>query len=452
MADNLKPPGIDVPAKLAAIHMELGNLSEALTILTDLKNRGSSRAGNGKEGDSIPVDRSQFESSYKAWWLYADLMLRIGHECTQWNLGVRTNENYMFRRWLRKHSLEFDWQERRLQSLSLALEAATGSNSAGRFLVWIRQRSRRNMTNPVEVNGGKERWHLDTDGSTPIDDPDQSKCDSNEKAGGKALTDNEKAVDGTRNFTKDNVDGDGLVASPGAPQEQATNQTKAGNQEAEESNESTTLTASPSNCDPTAGDSLQRVTLDGKSGGEQFACEGHEISHFDKEEKLLIAKNAEELQAFDRTTEELCLEPGSVVQKDREAARERLVFRQKGEVRMLGKEYGQAQNTSRAVQPNPNIDHEDEVVGLDQKPLPISASCRTVCLIASELMKHMYGLGLFEGGAFVGETVSLYLKDRAALEDKKIAARKRSDEWQKHAASSLFNFETPYDQVCWSLF
>ncbi len=54
VADNLKPPGIDVPAKLALVHMELGNLSEALTILTDLKNRAG----------------YDFRCSYKAWMLY----------------------------------------------------------------------------------------------------------------------------------------------------------------------------------------------------------------------------------------------------------------------------------------------------------------------------------------------------------------------------------------------
>lgn len=99
VADNLKPPGIDVPAKLAQVHMELGNLSEALTILTDLKNRAG----------------YDFQSSYKAWMLYSDLMLRLGHECIQWSKGIQTNENYMFRRWLRKFSKTFDWQERRLQ-------------------------------------------------------------------------------------------------------------------------------------------------------------------------------------------------------------------------------------------------------------------------------------------------------------------------------------------------
>ena len=37
-ADNLHPPGITVPAKLAFAHMEVGNLIDAFTVLTDLKN------------------------------------------------------------------------------------------------------------------------------------------------------------------------------------------------------------------------------------------------------------------------------------------------------------------------------------------------------------------------------------------------------------------------------
>ena len=123
MADNLSPPGIDVPAKLAALHMDLGNLSESLTILTDLKNR------SGRE----------FRSSYKALLLYSDLMLRFGHECTQWNQNVQKTDNYMVRRWLRKHSTTFDWQERRTQALALALVAAAGTNSSQSFLAWIYQ-------------------------------------------------------------------------------------------------------------------------------------------------------------------------------------------------------------------------------------------------------------------------------------------------------------------------
>jgi hypothetical protein len=158
-ADNLKPPGIDVPAKLASAHMELGNLSEALTILTDLKNRGaSSEAG----ADETVVRRSEFERSFKAWLLYSDLMLRIGHECTQWNQGVHENLNYMFRRWLRKWSRTFDWQERRLQALALALEAAAGSSSCEHLIQWAQNRAPK-AVRPVEAESNDEkRWHLDS--------------------------------------------------------------------------------------------------------------------------------------------------------------------------------------------------------------------------------------------------------------------------------------------------
>lgn len=36
-ADHIHPPGISEPCKLAYAHIQLGNLSEALTILTDMK-------------------------------------------------------------------------------------------------------------------------------------------------------------------------------------------------------------------------------------------------------------------------------------------------------------------------------------------------------------------------------------------------------------------------------
>jgi hypothetical protein len=122
-ADNLKPPGIDVPAKLASMHLELGSLSEALTILTGLKSN------------------PEFQKSYTAWLLYSDLMLRLGHECIQWNKAIYTNDNYMFRRWLRKHSKSFGWQERRLQALTLAFEAAAGTVCTEQFVEWIRRRT-----------------------------------------------------------------------------------------------------------------------------------------------------------------------------------------------------------------------------------------------------------------------------------------------------------------------
>lgn len=152
-ADNQRPPGIDVPAKLAAAQMELGNLSEALVILTDLKNCST----------ATDEAHSEFEKSYKAWLLYADLMLRIGHECIQWNDNNQENANYMFRRWLRKWSVSFDWKERRLQALVQALEAAAGSRCCKNLVAWSKNRALNAAAGHGDETSSndKRRWHVD---------------------------------------------------------------------------------------------------------------------------------------------------------------------------------------------------------------------------------------------------------------------------------------------------
>jgi hypothetical protein len=133
-AGGLNPPGIEIPAKLAHIMIELGMLSEALTILTGLKKHAN------------------FATSYRAWLLFADLMLRIGHECNQWNRGIQTNSNYMFRRWLRKLAASFDWKERRLQVLVKALEAACGSESCRGLISWISHRVKQVIVPPNDIH------------------------------------------------------------------------------------------------------------------------------------------------------------------------------------------------------------------------------------------------------------------------------------------------------------
>merc|ERR1719162_1821215 len=114
--------------------MMLGSLSEALSILTDLKNnahrnvvskplKSKSKGGSqgqeqtanmkgGEEDDVVDMtwvaQRSELEGSYVVWMLYSDLMIKVGYECITWNRGVYTNNNYMFKRWLRKYSSSFD--------------------------------------------------------------------------------------------------------------------------------------------------------------------------------------------------------------------------------------------------------------------------------------------------------------------------------------------------------
>ena len=86
-ADQLKPPSIDVLAKLASILLDLGYISEALTLMTDLKNRPSSVKGQ------------HFESSYKAWYCMLTWLLQVRYECIRWNSGHQSNDNYMVQRW-----------------------------------------------------------------------------------------------------------------------------------------------------------------------------------------------------------------------------------------------------------------------------------------------------------------------------------------------------------------
>lgn len=125
-ADNLRPPGVDVPCKLAQVHIEQGNFMNALTILSGLRNKRS----------------TDMEGSYPCWLLYADLMMKIGYECKRWNRGTSSDQTYMAKRWLRKHSAIFDWKERRLQALCLALEAAAGSKSCAELSRRMKQRTK----------------------------------------------------------------------------------------------------------------------------------------------------------------------------------------------------------------------------------------------------------------------------------------------------------------------
>lgn len=320
-ADNLKPPGIDIPCKLAAMHIEHGNLSEALTILTDLKN----------QQNPTKPGRSEFQSSYKAWLLYADLMLRVGHECIQWNRGGRSNDNFSFRRWLRKYSQVFDWQERRLQALCLALEAAAGTNSTACFTQWMRNRAYHNHTQNTNRNK--------TDAA---EDPDW--------------------IEGTVN--------------------------------------------------------------------EQL----------ESERQMLLAKHLSEMEAFDKSTKDMDLTSNSAAAKDRESNRDELLKAQEDAVATLDKEYAGDEKQT------PVEKKDDEMMTDYHDSMPFAASCRQVCNIASELMKHLHGLELYPGARLVGEAVSSYLKERAAKHDKRRIASQRVAEWQHKMTQSSFLFMS-YEEV-----
>lgn len=360
-ADNLKPPGIDVPAKLALMHMKLGNLSEALTILTDLKNRSG----------------FDFQCSYKAWMLYSDLMLRLGHECLQWNKGIQTNENYMFRRWLRKFSKIFDWQERRLQALSLAFEAAAGTKNTTSFLKWIRKRMIEKTKCP---KGGKIT-------NCQLEQSVQNKPQMNKHKDHPKVIEKDKKENGSNECARE-------------------------------------------------GNNLDDVSSnDGKDDAESAMKR-----LLQKEKKLMIFNQSQELESFDKTTSEMDLPPQSAAAKDREAVRNVLLRSHDVAINGLLKDYSR-----KEVESSLNSDEEEgEIVGMNTDPLPISGSITQVCSIASELMKHLLGLELYEGANHVGDAVSLYMKERARRNDEAIEAKRKADEWQHKVSGSPF-FLDSYD-------
>lgn len=378
VADNLKPPGIDVPAKLASIEMELGNLSEALTILTDLKNRKT-----GKGGPSS--SRSDFEKSYKAWLLYSDLMLRIGHECTQWNRGVQTNQNYMFRRWLRRFSHVFDWQERRLQGLIMGLEAAAGSHCCENLLKWAKQRARR-LSEPGGSAIDDKRWHVsstETTTTAPVEIVAEKSKD--ESVGDLSLL--EKNRDNTAN-----------IARP-----------------------TTSVEATP-------------------------AINFEDESELQREKTLLLDKSKNELDDFDKTTKEMNLKRGSQAAIERRQARVTLVQQQRSSlVNLESESKQQRQSLAKIAVDRHHVDNQP--ISYDKAQLPISGSISTVCSTASELIKHCLGMQLYEGGRLVGEVVTTYFKERAQLVDRRLQSRISFSQKQKSVDESvLLNFE-PYDEV-----
>jgi hypothetical protein len=293
-------------------------------------------------------------------------MLRIGHECMQWNRGVQTNENYMFRRWLRKLSQTFGWQERRLQSLSLALEAAAGTKSTEKFKSWMLHRSMAGNNGGSDSRSEKERWHIDID----VSEKEPSRDDTSSIPNG---------LDGGSTSIQDY---------------------------------------------------------------EQQAATGEaSMTQFEEERKMLLEKNRSELEAFDKTTVEMEMkltEGTAAAKEDREFSRNSMLKSREEAIAALDKEYGQDNGD------NNNIEEDEKIVALEGEHLPISASCRQICAIASELKKHLHGLELYEGARLVGEAVSACFKERASRYDKRALSKKRYDEYQEKLAKSplfLVSFE-----------
>ena len=402
-ADNLKPPGLDVPIKLASVYMELGHFSEALTLWTDLLQRSSLT--------------EQFR--HTAWLLYAECMLHIGHECQQWNAGNEANDNYMFRRWLRKWSSTFDWQERRLQALVLAMEAAAGSNACRHLMAWMRHRDvdRRQEIEKRKIEQQQYAAEKKTTVTFAKEDSSKSTVD-----GRSMLNDSSKTGNVPPSIPDTDVEEDIIY-----PDEMNVEDT-------------------PDPMAPIEGD-----------------------AEYEGEKALLLQNNELELNAFDQTTANMKQVLGNdngddgqsdktSALKERRDARKKIVAQHQRLMSKLDDEYkkrtkdgeGLAREAGAKVplQEDSLLEsqHLEASAYTDGRSSPLAASCRTITSIAAELMKHLLEMELYKGGRMAGEAVALYMKERAKVHDKKIEDRKKRNQ-QANPLGSLLTQTLNYDEV-----
>lgn len=159
-----------------------------------------------------------------------------------------------------------------------------------------------------------------------------------------------------------------------------------------------------------------------------------------REKKLILLSQSRELKAFDKTTSEMNLTSGSTAARERNAVRNTLSKQHDAAIYKLVQEYDQKES-NLSLQKK---EAAEKIIGMNTLPLPISGSIRQVCSIASELMKHLIGLELYEGAKLVGDSVSCYMKERARRYHVGIEAKKRADEWQQKILDSPF-FLDSYD-------
>jgi hypothetical protein len=160
----------------------------------------------------------------------------------------------------------------------------------------------------------------------------------------------------------------------------------------------------------------------------------------DKAREALLEKNRLELAAFDKETEKRGRRPDSDESRQRAHERSALVdSHRKSVVDHIGMLY-QHQAARQS-------DNGYKGVANALEPLPIAASCSTVCSIASELMLHCLRIDLFQFGRLVGEAVSSYLKERASLLESRIAKNRSFAQRQKSTDESVLLHLESYDEV-----
>jgi hypothetical protein len=198
-------------------------------------------------------------------------------------------------------------------------------------------------------------------------------------------------------------------------------------------------------------------------------------TEYETERRLLLENNKNELAAFDQVTasmiEALWTEDGDKdgsttdqpeAIQERHEARTKMKRYHKAQVGRLAVEYGKKadgngksdnsgdihveQITNNNGQ-DANDDNDLPLTSSEDQDHPLAASCRVVSRIAAELMKLLLETKLYHGGRLVGDAVSLYMKERARVHDKKMASQRRMLQWEDPLAL-LFSTQAPtYDGV-----
>jgi hypothetical protein len=316
--------------------------------------------------------------------LYADLMLLIGHECKQWNKGIHTNDNYMFKRWLRKYSTTFNWQERRFQALCMAFEAAAGSKSCMQLTTWIEERILRMKYTGGDVSEAGARWQV---------------CDGYE-------------VDQNSQTTPNNFEQSGDSESD-----------KLENVEQNENHKSSYA-----------------------SGNDIISALSDLKKKFDIDRSVLLSSNESELLAFDRQTDSLEQEgiSDSFVFNQRKEDRKLMILNHKKVLVNLAVKY--KMDKASLMQHRKNA--EDETFQLKKKDLALSAPVAIVCDIAFQLVKQCIAMKLYQGGILICEAVSLYLKERALRYLDQVQKWQRFEERQEFDGKPVLQLEKEaYDNV-----
>ena len=165
---------------------------------------------------------------------------------------------------------------------------------------------------------------------------------------------------------------------------------------------------------------------------------------FDSARESLLRSNRQELDQFDKLNAEMNLVTGSEEEHSWLEDREKLVKQHKTAMVTLAGQY----RLQKLELESSEADKQSQGKQPKVRPLPPSASCATVCDIASQLMKLCLGMNLFPLGKLTASVISQYLKDRVERIEKRSLEWKSFEKRQIEATSNILQLSNEiYDDV-----